>query len=445
MKNKFLNILAISSLLFGAASCDESAWDNMEEGMGGLELSSLSITLKDADKVVVRSTRGNNPEEFKVNIIDNNTGKSWKYTYGSMPEVVTLPVGDNYSLEVESHDIKDAEFDNPYYKGESATFKIEEGKITNIEPIVAKFSSLRVTINFNDDIRKIMGQDVKVTVKGSNGSQLVFTPNETRSGYFAMDGSWTFAAHFEGTLQGIKTSTATPFHDVKAGEHHIITYSVKGTPEIPEQSGSIGKDEGGVSVDVDYEIKSENGDIKYQEDVLDPSDRPGKEDPEPSDDPSQPDNPGGDEPGKDEPGDNDNNEIKFEAYNSPNLNINGVTTIRDEEPWTFGNAIIMINCEDGIDKFYVDITSDNETLLGALESMGLKEFELTEPGDAEDSLDNLELPYGSKVKGQNQVEFNITEFVPLLSKFPGLHTFKMTIILNDGSDKSLPLTFKAVE
>lgn len=449
MKNKYINILAVT-LLAGFASCNDEGWDSpATDKVGEVQLSSLNISLKDADRIVVGSnTRGDDIKDFKVTIRDNsNEGKivGKVYTYGSMPEIVSLPVGNNYVVYIESHDVKDAEFDNPYYKGQSETFKIEAGKITRLNDIVAKFSSLKVTINYSDELKKLLDSDAAVTVKGSNGSQLVFTASETRSGYFALGESFTLAAHFEGFVDGIRTTTTTTLKDVKEGDHHILTYSIKGTPDIPTQEGQIGKGDSeneGFSIDVSYEKTDIDSNTTIIEDNIDSSDRPGKEDPQ------DPDN-GDDEPGKepggeDNPSDNDNPEnpdsgvITFEAEDSPSLKLDEINNVD-----TFvGNAKIKITATNKIEKFLVKIESTNTTyFIPAIQDLGLEEFDLTnpEPGQ-EESLSALHLDYGNDVKGKTEVKFDITEFVPFLV-FPGEHTFILSVTDTKNKTKVLNLRF----
>lgn len=435
MKNKLINILAVSGLIFGLSSCNEEAWNlNETEGVGDLELSSISIELKDAQKVIVSpSTRGSDINDFQVTVVDKNSGSTiGKWTYGNMPEILTLPVGNNYSLQVESHEVALAEWENPYYKGEK-DFEITSGKITRIGEVEAKFASLKVTVNFGDDLKKEAKEDTKVIVKANNGASLEFGLNETRAGYFAFNEGTTFAAHFEGTIGGVVTEHATPFVGVEAGQHHILTYSVKSGPEIPEQSGQIDGD--GVSLDVNYDVEDVNSNTDVEEDLIDGGKRPGTED---NNDPKDPD-----EDNKDNPGDTDSAEIDFSTLNSPNLNLDSVNIPTDD----FGNAIVLIKAKNGIKTFKVEISSTDEDglLMPALEEMKLDAFELTDPGDPEtiDNLTNLELPYGDDVKNKTEVEFNITNFVPLLKPFRGLHSFKMIVTDNNNVTKTLVLQFKA--
>lgn len=427
MRNKFNILLASSILAIGGMSCNETAWDDeiIASGQGSLDLQSITIDLNKTETVVTRAADVN---DFLVTVTDLNSDEvrgSWKYS--EMPEIISLPVGDNYQLSVESHKINDAEWDNPYYAG-SQTFSITKGKITRIGDVTASFASLKVTINFTDELKKSLGEDVEVTVIGNNGAELVYKPTETRAGYFAIGDASTFAAHFSGTVDGVFSTSEIAFKDVKPGQHHILTYGVKEGPEIPEQSGQV--DNGGINFDVTYEVDDMESNSTIEEDIMGDSDRPGQEgEPEP-DDPEDPNTP-------DTPDNPDNPEetygVTFEAMDSPKLDLEGINEVKPDEP--FGNAIVFITSENGVKEFWLEVTTDNETLAGLLDGMGLLNCDMLNPGKAEADLrDFIKLPYGDQIRDKKEVKFDITQFVPVLSGFEGNHSFTMKV-MDSGYDK----------
>lgn len=424
--------------MFGAVSCDDNNWEPNAGGEGSAQLSSLSIDMSDAEKVVTNtSSRATaNIDDFIVTITDQNGGtapRSWKY--GEMPEVVTLPVSDAYVVEVESHHIAKAEWERPYYKGEK-TFAIEDGKITQIGAVTAKFSSLKVTVAFTDDIRAVMGNDVKVTVIANDEGELVYTPDETRAGYFeVLEGSNTMVAHFEGSINGKFVTYDTPFTDIEAGQYRIVTYKTKAAPEVPEQSGTIDPSDG-IEIDSTVENVGVDSNVQVDDEVIDPSDRPGQEEKPDEPGPDNPDNP--DEPVV-EPA------ATFEATNSPNLKLDQINNVADFPTGEVaGNAIVTISCPKGIKNFLVNINSNSEDFKLTLEDMNMVSFDLAYPGAAESNVDSLGLPYGSHVINQTTVEFNITTFVPMLGIYPGEHSFELTVTDNEGGVSAMTLRFKAV-
>lgn len=427
--NNIFKFLTASMLVVGIASCNETAWDNEigASGTGSLELSSMAIEVNNAEKVVTRSVDVNN---FIVTIIDKKTQAVVKSgLYGELPEIITLPAGDNYEVTVESHEVRDAEWNNPYYKG-SKEFKIETSKITKIGEVTAKFASLKVSIRFSDDLKAVLGNDASVTVFGTNGSKLVFTPTETRSGYFAIDGSTTFAAHFNGVIGGVSTTSETAFQDIEAGQHHILTYSIKGTPDIPEQSGQFGSPD--IELDVDYEIEDVDSNTDIEEDLIDSSDRPGKEDPE------DPENPGGEDPVPDNP---ETEYVKF-VYPSDSWLQHGITKKAANFNSDNDKAYVVIECPNKIKEFWVNIVSDDPSFKASLEDeFNLKtNFDLADT--SEENKDLLEtfggmgFPTGNEVRGQTKVTFDISQFVGLLTIFNGKQTFTLTVTDEMGNTSS---------
>lgn len=440
MKHTFLyNILAAGALVVGFTSCHEDidvptspSGDN-----GTLQLSSLSIDMSDAEKVISSSAgrAGADINDFFVYISAQGSDEVLHtYRYGDMPEILTLPAGE-YTVNVESHKIQKAEWEHPYFKG-GRDFSITANEITYIEPVTAYFSSLKVTVKFSDELRALLGDDTQVTIKANDEGLLVYTPSETRAGYFeVVDNSTTMIAHFEGTLDGTFTTFDTPFTDIEAGQHRIITYKTKNGPDIPEQSGTINPG-GGIGIDADVEIIDKDGNVTVEEDILDGSDRPGQE--VIPDDPGTDPDPG---PGGDQPG-GETQAATFEATNSPSLSLESTNEVTSD----FGNAIVTIKCEKGIKNLLVTINTDSDDFYSALDDLGLaKPFDLAYPGDLEEKIGEggLGLATGDQVIDQTEVPFDITLFVPMLAGFPGNHNFTLEVTDNDGQKASLTLKFIA--
>lgn len=432
-KNIIYSIISAGALMIGLTSChdDPQIGPATSDLTGAVQLSSMSIDMSDAEKVI-HSTAGRatiDLNDFIVAITPKEDGAATRtYRFGDMPEVLTLPVGE-YSIEVESHKVQKAEWDAPYYKG-SKDFTITDGEITNIGTVTAKFASLKVTVIFNDDLRKVMGDDVTVTITANEEGLLTYTPAETRAGFFeVVEGSTTLIAHFEGTIDGMKTVQDTPFTDIEAGQHRIITYKTKAGPSIPEQTGTIDPN-GGITLDATVETVDVAGNVTVDEDLLDSSDRPGQEE-----QPEEPEpGPGGDEPSEDPA-------ATFEAFNSPKLNLNGVN---DPANFDGENVIVKIHCPKGIKNLVVNIVTDNDEFENTLGQVNMPmTFDLAYPGEDEAALQSLGLATGADVIGKTEVEFNISQFVPLLAPFKGNHNFVLSVTDNDNMCETMTLKFKS--
>lgn len=422
-----------------ATSCDEQ-WNPAIAEEGTVNLSSLSVNMSDAEKVTssVLSRATVDLNGFIVTITDKSGENSPRtYTYGQMPEVLTLPVG-TYSIDVESHKVQSAEWEKPYYKG-SKDFTITDGKITDIGVITCAFSSLKVTVEFDPALMLALGDDVKVTVIANNEGKLEFSKNETRAGYYkVIEGSTTMVAHFEGTVDGSRIESDVTFTDVVPGQYRKIIYSAKYRPTPPEQSGSVGTS--GITLDTTITTENLDSNVTVDEDIMDSTDRPGKEDPKPGE--------GGDNPGEggDNPGGGEDPDVKAITFEgSSPLNLSGINQVY--KGVDFGDAIVYIKSKAGIKNLVVTITSDSDAFKVVLEDMDFAEpFDLADPRDGNNlnNLNELKLPVKDAVVGKNEVVFDITGFVPMLTIYaPANYTFVLSATDNDNICETLSLHFEA--
>lgn len=437
MKTNIYSILALGALALSAVSCDES-WNYQTEEKGDLNLEALGIVSDDAVKMVSSTTATSKAEaddvdfsDYIITVTDAKDGSVVKeYTFGEGSEVLTLPSGD-YTVQVESHKVADAEWEHPYYSG-SESFTVSTGKITRVGTITAKFANVRVSVVFDGDLKAVMGDDAKVTISANDKGTLDFGKDETRSGYFKyLPGSTTLVAHFEGTIGGQKTICDTPFTDVEAGQHRVITYRLKNGPQIPDQTGTVVPD--GIALDVDVTEEAIDANVNVEEDPIQ-----GQNPPRPVEDPDE-ENPG---PGPDDPIVDPQPEAAATfapSAESTKLTLEGVNHVSASED--FGPAVVVITCPKGIQNLMVTISSDNETFIGLLAGMAFdKPFDLAHPSD--EVLPNVEtigLPYGDQVLNRTTADFNITDFVPLLAGIEGNHTFVLEVTDNEGGKSSLTL------
>ena len=195
-------------------------------------------------------------------------------------------------------------------------------------------------------------------------------------------------------------------------------------------------DPSGIGVEGVVNEEDVNGSVKPGDDpTLSDTDRPGQEE-------------GGDEPNPPTPptpGDDDNIE-----FTSKTLDLEGVN---DAATFT-GDAIVTITSVNGFSHMIVKIDSEGLTP-EVLEGVGLaKEFDLANPAvtelsdgtvkDITEGLQGLGFPTGAQVTGATDpIEFNITQFVPLLTIYPGNSNFIITVTDKEGVQKSMTLKFKS--
>lgn len=428
MNTKILTLAAVGAALV-ATSCDN--WTPPTGSTGEVALSTMTLVNDDAEKLVQNSSRAEaSLDDYIVSIYQaGNTAEPLKtYTYGAMPEVVTLEAG-SYRIDVKSHEVQKAEWDRPYFVGSSKDFAVEAAKITNVGEIVAKFSSIKVTLKYSEALQTLMGSDVEVEVKVNDAGVLVYTPAETRAGYFeAVEGSNTMVATLSGTIAGVKSTSVFTFDNAAAGQHHIITLDVRNAPTPPEQTGTINP--GGITIDAGIVAEDVEGNVVVEEEVIE-GERPWgpEEDPDDPNPPVGPENP--DDP-KDEAA----------KFTSPTLDLEAVNNPAKFEG---KECKVFINCPKGVKDLVVTIKSD--PLEPMLPAVGLtNSFSLAYPADDELAAalkNDFKFKIRDEIINQTEVEFDITEFVPLLTNFAGDHTFVLDVTDNEDAKSQLELKFHA--
>lgn len=429
MKTKILTLALAAAAAVGLGSCD-SDWNPAldKSRTGEVQLSSLGVEVDTKEDIVGRSSI--DVSNYIVKIYNDSEALVEQWTYSSMPEIFSLPVGD-YRVDVVSHAVQKADWDAPLYTG-SKRFSITDSKITEIGVVTCTFQSIKVTVRFTDKLREAMADDVKVTVVANNEGRLEFTPAETRAGYFEyVDGSMTLAARFTGTVKGYEEDIHRVYNDVKAGQHRIITFGLRDEPLEPDpETGMIDPSQGvNVSVDVDNEDVSGSVD-PGAEDNDDDNDRPGNEDF--GDDPT----PG---PGPDDP---------VTPGDDSKVDFNCALDLSQEHPLTDDNcakSIIDIVSKYPISSLVVNIDSSNDDFNSTLIAGGLgTTFDLAAPANdtLAATLAGFGLPVGDAVKGQTTVKFDVSGLVGLLGSFSGTHHFNVTVTDEKGKTFTTSLKFR---
>lgn len=421
MKLHIDKILA-GALLIGACACSQDEPFNPDPNAEGyLNRDAMSVEFKNSEYLVRSDV---NMGDFQVQIRKKaavGEGELVKqYAYSEMPEIVALPVGD-YTVNAVYGTNPNAEWDAPYYLGNS-DFTIEADKVTdNLEPVVCKLSNIRVTINFDQTLAETMADDVKVTVKVGQTGSLDFTKEtQGRSGYFAFTpGSQTITATFTGTVDGDEISETKAYDNASPGNHYKVNFAL-------HQAG--GEEPGIITGDIIVDATVVTEDMTENIDPTQPSEkddmRPVESEPENPDDPTPPTPPAGNGPS-----------ITAEAP----INLDAMNDVTDGMKCILN---VTSETENGITVFTVDINSGTLTP-DELEGVGLAQhLDLVNPGSLDEALEGLGFPIN--VGGKHDVTFNITDFMPMLSILgPADHEFVLTVTDANGTTvKTLKLRTK---
>lgn len=446
MKFKSISILAWAAAAAAFTGCSDN-WVPEVEGAGEGRLNTQSIlaevnTVEDekededvTKKVTSRSSIDLSP--FLVDVVrtsDNANVASW--TYATMPQLPTFAVG-SYEVQVRSRVLKDAEWSAPYYLG-SQTFDIRNGEVTDVGPIVCKLANVRVTIDYGPKLLEATGgEGFTITVTSTPGVYLQYTGKETRSGYFAYTGQTTMVARFQGRVNGVDEDFSHVLENIAPGQHRKLTFRLNYNPNTPDDE--VGTVDGqGIVVSCSTKTVSVDGNVIQEEDIQESGDRPNQEEkPKPEDPDPQP---------------GDENKITFTSETLANDNGN-VLNDTPNNAADFGEgkkeAKIHIHSEAPIASFKVKINSETLTK-DVLSGVGLApEFDLADPivktddgekKDLTEGLKGLKFPVGDEVKGATDLDFDITQFVPLTMIYGAAnHRFILTVTDNAGNSKTLTL------
>ena len=439
MNRIFLIFIIAFATVISFTSCDREAMvfgsqteNPTTNGQGQLNLSSLKIGVNAAESEV--QTRGGvDVTNFIVKLYDENKVtllKEWKYS--EMPEVFALNVG-TYEIDVLSHEVNEAEWEKPYYYA-TQKFDISADTFTDLGTITCRLNNVKVTIEYDDELKAVMGNDINVAVSLNQNTKLDFNQTETRAGYFKTQNAENNVLYtsFKGTIAGEMYEVNNSFSGVKAGEYRRVVYSLK---------SSIGDiDEGGVptfiisvdvtcfvvdmTVDVDPGADEGIDDFPVAPDPVDPVDPVDPTDPEPTDpEPTDPEN-------------------------APSI----VGTSFYGAPFDIDQSLIIPGqCELIVTLFApdkianVEVTIDSDTLTpDILGEVGLTdEFDLAYPGDYATGLSGLGFPVGDDVIGQTELLFDISQFTELLGIY-GAATHHFIIKVTDQKGASVTKTLTLI-
>lgn len=416
MKHNIYKGLLSATAIIMLAGCEKENNFLTDTGNGQLDCKSLNVGYINGQ---TRAT-GVDVDDFTINFINTTTGKTERsFKYSEMPEIVTLPVGD-YKAEALFGDNPIADWESPYYLGNSE-FNIQAGKITdNIEPVECTLSNIRIAVDVDDLGLGILGDDVKVVVKAGKEGELTFDKiTSGKSGYFRyVENSNTITAVFSGTVDGeyIEGETRT-YSNAAPGKAYKINFNVNRPDNV--EPGDI--DTGDITIDASITIR----DVTRPVDPGEPDDDILIDDMRPVD--------GSDEPG---PGDDPNPGTDPQPAAGPEI-VSESAGMELDKPYEVaeGSEVkFKVTSKKGITEFKIVIESSTLTP-ETLEGVGLTDkLDLINPGEFEESLNNLGFPTGTNVEGKTEVSFDISQFVPLLGMLgSGEHKFHLTVSDEDGT------------
>ena len=423
----YLIMTAVASILLFTACDRETLPYEKDKGgndptaLGELNLNSLKIGVN-TDEISSSSTRSTiDVSGYLLTIYEEGEAEPVKsFAYGEMPEIISLLVG-SYTVEVSSHEPEAAEWEKPHYYA-SQSFDIKKNETTDLGTITCRLRSIKTTIEFTDDLKVLLGDDVNVKIVANTNGELNFAKDEARAGYFKADteDANMLTTTLSGTVDGQSINLVNSFSGVKAGEHRKIKYSLKSNPGDTD-GGNVG-----LGIEIDAECEIVDIIISIDPDV-DPTPTPDPNpDPDPTD-PTDPINPGENAPtivGTSFAG------VPFDI-DASHIVPGGVET----------EIIVTLLAPNKMAN--VEVTIDSDKLSAEiLSEVGLTDkFDLAYPGDYAEGLEGLGFATGDAVIGQTELLFDITPFTPLLGIYgAGTHNFIIKVIDQSGASVTKTLT-----
>ena len=406
MKKIFI-LLTAAAALFSAASCQKSPVE--AKNYGYLSFGEFSLGLDEA--VETRAAANGN---YVVIVTDSEGKEVVNTTYGALLEdgdyQITLPAGD-YTLEARStKDIPVAEFEQPVY-GTSKEFSITAGETTYVGDLVCTLLQCKVTVSYSDEFLASVTGAGKATVEVTAGYPLEYVLNANGSydqsaGYFAVEGN-TMTVVFSGNIEGKSQKMTKSFTNIAPKQWRQIKFIKK----VNEQGNAVFD----IVINDLVDDETLNNSLVIEEETI-------------GEDPEAPKGDGGIKL-----------ELDYEAGCDPEItdleNIVIVPVATRDMAMRFRATV-----PNGVKKFNVQIDSDNDSFLSAVDAAKARELDLINPLPDNDIIFQVvPFPHGQELLGQTDISFNLDAAQDAITIYPGRHTFKMVIVDQTGCKKEIPV------
>ena len=408
MKKSILFILAAAAFVF--AACQESIIGN-GKGEGYISFSDFSLGLDET--VVTKASAA--PGNYLIMVLDAEGNEVFKSDYSSAinsGNKISVPAG-NYTFVARSRDgeVPYAEFETPVY-GATKEFSIAAGQTVNIGAVVCTLLQCKVTVAYSDEFLATVTGAGSTKVTLTAGYPLEFALNADRTynqeaGYFAVNGN-TMEVAFSGSIEGKTQKMTKTFSNVAAKQWRQIKFVQKKN------------EQGQATFDIEInDLISDatlNNNVDASESLI-------------GDDPDAPKGDGG-----------ITLVLDYAAGCDKELtDLNNLLIVPMEE--RVMNIRLRATVPGGVKKFTVDIASDSEAFLGAVDLAQARHLDLINPKPENAAIFQVvPFPHGDELLGLTDIEFNLSSAQEAILLFPGKHVFTMTIIDQEGCKNQIPVT-----
>lgn len=405
---KKLIFYSLCAVLALAASCQKTPVAN-PKGNGTLYLGSLDLSLDEA--LVTKASEASG--DYIVSILDSEGKEVNRTTYADIKandNRLTLSAG-TYTLSASSYDkeLPYAEFENPVY-GASREFTITAGQVTTLGELTCTLLQCKVTVSYSEEFLESVTGEGKTTVSLKAGYPLEYTLNadgsyDQRAGYFAVDGN-TLEVVFQGNIDGQSKKMTKAFTGVAARQWRQIKFVQK-----KNEQGDATFD-----IVINDLISDETLNNVVQAD----------QEPVIGDDPDAPKGDGG--------------ITLYPDYDAGcDAQITDLTNLVIV-PESERKMSIKLKAEipNGIRKFNVAITTDNEKFASAVAVADATNLDLINPSATNEVIFTVvPFPHGQQLLGMTSVDFDLSNAQSAIVNYKGRHTFTMNIVDQAGCRNSI--------
>lgn len=398
-----------SSVLVLLASCQKSPVHNAK-GDGFLSFGAFSLEVDEA--VVTKADPAG--DNYSIRILNDEDITVITTTYVQVKEngdKITLPAG-VYTLTASSlaGDVPMASWENPIY-GVSKKFIIKAGEVTEIGNLTCTLLQCKVTVDYSDEFLAGITGAGEATVEVTAGHPLTYALNadgsyEKNAGYFAVGEGSTMTVIYKGSFGGKSTRMQKTFTGISAKQWRQIKFIQK---------------------------KNEEGDATFDIVINDlVSDETlnnyvaADDEPIIGEDPEAPKGDGG--------------IVLYPDYNagcdSQITDLSNLVIVPESER----KMSIKLKAEipNGILKFNVAITTDNENFARAVAVADATNLDLISPSETNEVIFTVvPFPHGQQLLGMKEVDFDLSNAQGAIINYKGHHTFTMNIVDQTGCRNSI--------
>lgn len=408
---KKIIIAAATAALMLFASCQKSPVQNVK-GNGFLTLGEFALEVDEA-LVTKADPAGDN---YSIKIYDTDEALVASKTYAEVKDnddKISLPAG-TYTLVASSlsGDVPTASWENPIY-GTSKTFSIEAGQETSIGTLTCSLLQCKVTVAYSDEFLATVTGEGKTSVEVTSGHPLdyVLYANGTydqSAGYFAVGDGNTMTVVFKGSIDGKTAKMTKTFSGIAPKQWRQIKFVQK-----KNEQGQATFD---IVINDLISDETLNNSMNAEEDPI-------------GDDPDAPKGDGG-----------ITLDFDYEAGCDSDLtDLNDMVIVPMDEKVM--SIKLKATVPNGILKFTVDIESTSTSFGTALGAAGGSHIDLINPSPANDVIFQVvPFPHGSDLVGQTEVAFDLSAAQEAIIRYPGTHTFLMTIVDQTFCTNEIPVT-----